>query len=283
MCLGDITGSVTIEQDYEASPAKPTVTVNGDVSHTEENMSTDLTMTAGDEDSTPSSPDSARSEPGAAVTASYEQPKSLSEEVTLGGDVENKPTTFQSELSVIPTTVSANNSVSITAEQPVNESHHGDNNVTNGEGAAINPSIVITTDDSSLSGPQQPQVGDEALQRSESPPSSPVTRQPADDEQRNNVELTVGASSEDAATAAPVSLTIGAAASEPSIQIASSVGGVEQSDNSTHSLPTSAKSPTTATKKKNFWQKLARIFKPWKWRRKKRSKKLEQQAVGESS
>jgi len=38
--------------------------------------------------------------------------------------------------------------------------------------------------------------------------------------------------------------------------------------------------PMSPTKKKSFWSKLAIIFKPWKWKRKKRSKKLEQKAVG---
>ena len=39
-------------------------------------------------------------------------------------------------------------------------------------------------------------------------------------------------------------------------------------------------SPRSPTKKKSFWAKLAIIFKPWKWKRKKRSKKLESKAVG---
>lgn len=46
------------------------------------------------------------------------------------------------------------------------------------------------------------------------------------------------------------------------------------------STPTSPTSPKSPSKKKSFWSRLSIIFKPWKWRRKKRSKNLEQKAVG---
>ncbi|XP_067935372.1 phosphatase and actin regulator 2-like isoform X3 [Watersipora subatra] len=40
-------------------------------------------------------------------------------------------------------------------------------------------------------------------------------------------------------------------------------------------------SPKSPTKKKGFWAKFSVIFKPWKWKRRKRSKKLETKAVAD--
>lgn len=62
--------------------------------------------------------------------------------------------------------------------------------------------------------------------------------------------------------------------------------GSDQNDSSTvtegvsGTPSTSPTSPSSMTKKRGFWAKFAIIFKPWKWRRKKRSKKLEKSAVG---
>lgn len=44
-------------------------------------------------------------------------------------------------------------------------------------------------------------------------------------------------------------------------------------------IPASQASPT---KKKSFWARLALIFKPWKWRRKKKSKKMQEKVDGKS-
>lgn len=275
--------------------------MNGDVSHSED-MSADLTVSVGDEDSAPSSSVSPSSETqamsaSAIVVSTDGQPEADTEQATYDVEEEDKPT-FQSDLSVITPTVS---DTAAAAEQQVHESSVSPpqtlttNNVTNseesdGEGEG-NPSLSITAahDSSSLLAlPQQIQVtdpssGDESPDTVVSAYVEHTNNVQAELQQQHNVELTVDTTvaSEpvvEAETASPGPLTIGAAASEPSIQIASS-SSAEQTDNSTHSLPTSPKSPTT--KKKNFWQKLARIFKPWKWRRKKRSKKLELQAVGE--
>lgn len=38
--------------------------------------------------------------------------------------------------------------------------------------------------------------------------------------------------------------------------------------------------PASPTKKKSFWARLAIIFKPWKWRRKKKSKKMQEKVDG---
>lgn len=56
---------------------------------------------------------------------------------------------------------------------------------------------------------------------------------------------------------------------------------IESAEITSSAIPVT--SPASPAKKKSFWSKLSRIFKPWKWRRKKKSKKFEQNATGESS
>lgn len=51
---------------------------------------------------------------------------------------------------------------------------------------------------------------------------------------------------------------------------------------STATVTVTEPSTSSPTKKKSFWSKLARIFQPWKWKRKKKSKKMEESVNGKS-
>lgn len=235
-----------------SNPSKASITLNGDIRHN-----------TGDEISLPDSPAVTKMGDTSLLTASLSNSNRLLEEdskipKTDPAADEDKPDIQNSESVSVAASAKTSEEVTQTGIIATEDGNNQSVPVTETEVQTFPEPSVITDQVPTLSTPVEPVLN-----------TDQITSDADSHTSENGLIPVVQVNGIDTGSSEPLH-----------INTTSSDELVAGSATSTASATTPVSPPMSPSKKKGFWSRLSIIFKPWKWRRRKRSKHLEAKAVG---